>query len=57
MWYNECKSAASCCYQLAALFQDMLCNFYLAKAHKIAKDSTTTEAREKLSTVFESLEF
>jgi len=35
----------------------MFCNFYLVKNHKIAKNSTTTKAREKISTDLESLEF
>ncbi len=35
----------------------MLCNFYLVKNHKIADNSATTEAREKISTYLESLEF
>jgi hypothetical protein len=30
---------------------------YLEKNHKIAKNSTTTKAKEKLSTDLESLEF
>jgi hypothetical protein len=42
---------------LAALFPDMFCNFYAVKNHKIAKNSTTTNAREKISTDLESLEF
>jgi hypothetical protein len=28
-------------------FSAMFCNFYLMKYHKIAKNSTTTKAREK----------
>ncbi len=35
----------------------MLCNFYLVKNHKIAKNSTTTKAREKISIDLESLKF
>ncbi len=35
----------------------MFCDFYLVKIHKIAKNSTTTKAREKISTDLESLEF
>ncbi len=35
----------------------MFCNFYLAKSHKIASDSATTEAGEKISTGLESVEF
>ncbi len=37
--YGECNegvSAASLCHQVAALVQDMFCNFYLSKNHKIA---------------------
>jgi len=33
------------------------CNFYLVKNHKIAKNSTTTKARENISADLESLEF
>jgi hypothetical protein len=43
---NEGKSAASFCRQVAARFPDMFCNFYLMENHKIAKNSTTTEARK-----------
>jgi hypothetical protein len=32
---------------IAAWLPDMFHNFYLAKNHKIPKNSTTTEAREK----------
>jgi hypothetical protein len=28
----------------------MFCNFYLVKNYKIAKNSTTTKAREKINT-------
>jgi len=35
----------------------MFCNFYAVKNHKIAKNSTTTNAREKISTDLESSEF
>ncbi len=31
------------------------CNFYLVKNHKIANNSTTTKAIEKISTYLESL--
>jgi hypothetical protein len=44
---NEGKSAASFCHQVAAWFPDMFRNFYLAKNNKVAKNSTTTKAREK----------
>jgi len=50
-------SAASFCCQVAALVPDMFYNFYLVKNHKIANNSATTEAREKISTCLESLEF
>ncbi len=44
--------------QVAALFPDMFCNFYLVKNHKIAKkNSTTIKASTKISTYLESLEF
>jgi len=55
--YNEVKSAASFCRQVAAWFPDMFCNFYVVKNHKIAKVSTATKAREKISVGWESLEF
>jgi hypothetical protein len=35
----------------------MFGHFYLVKNHKIAKNSTTTKAREKISTDLESSEF
>jgi len=54
---DEGKSAASFCRQMAALFPDMCCIFYLMKNHKIAKNPTTTIAREKISMDLESLEF
>jgi hypothetical protein len=44
------KSAASFCRQVAAWFPDMFSKFYLVKNHKIANNSTTAEAREKIST-------
>jgi hypothetical protein len=53
---NEEISAAFFCHQVAALVPDMFCNFYLVKIHKIANNSVTTEALEKMSTYFESLE-
>jgi len=43
--------------QVAAWVPDMFCNFYFMKNHKIAKNSTTTKARDKISTDLESLEF
>jgi hypothetical protein len=47
--YNEGKSAASFCRQMAAWFPDLFCNFYLVKNHKIAINSTTTKAGEKIN--------
>jgi hypothetical protein len=44
---TEGKSVASFCHQVVAWFTDMFSNFYLVKNYKIAKNSTTTEAREK----------
>ena len=49
-------SATRFCHQLAALVSDMFCNFYLVKNHKIDKNSTTTKAREKISTHLKFLE-
>ncbi len=54
---NEGKSDTIFCHQVAAWVPDMFCNFYLVKSHKIADSSATTEAREKLSTDLESVEF
>jgi len=46
--YNyEGKSAASFCHRVTAWFPDMFRNFCLVKNHKIAKNLTTTKAREK----------
>ncbi len=50
-------SAASFFCKVAAWFPDMLNNSYLVKIHKIVNFSATTEAREKLSTNIETLEF
>jgi hypothetical protein len=47
MYFNEGKSAASFCRQVAAWFPDMFCNFYVVKNHKIAKNSAMTKAGEK----------
>jgi hypothetical protein len=44
---NEGISADGLYRQVAAWFKDMFCNFHLVKNHKIAKNSTTTKAREK----------
>jgi hypothetical protein len=45
--YNQDKSYARLCRQVAAWVPDMFCNFYLVKSHKIANNSATTEARGK----------
>jgi hypothetical protein len=44
-------------HQVASWIQDMLCNFCLVKIDKIADNSFTTEAREKVSADLEFLEF
>ena len=51
------QTAASFCRQVAAWLPDMFWNCYLVKNHKIAKNSTTTKAREKICADSESLEF
>jgi hypothetical protein len=43
--------------QVAAFVPATCCNFYLVKNHKIVDNSGTTEARVKISTYLESLEF
>ncbi len=57
MLANEGKSAAGACHQVAEWVPDMFCNFYLVKSHKTANNSASTEAREKISTDLESVEF
>jgi hypothetical protein len=37
---HEGESAASFCRQVAALFPDMFCSFYLVKNHEIARKKT-----------------
>ncbi len=49
-WGNQGKSAASFCHQAAPWFPYMFCNFNLVKHYKIAKNSTSAKAREKIST-------
>ncbi len=53
---NRDKSAARFCCQWV---QAMFCNFYLVKSGKfiIVTNSAISEAREKISTDLESLEF
>jgi hypothetical protein len=45
------------CHQAAAQVPDRFCNFYLVKNQRIAKNTTTSKARENISTDFQSLEF
>jgi hypothetical protein len=52
---NERKSAASFCRQVAVLVPDMFC--YIVKNHKTVNNTPTTEAREKISTLLQFLEF
>jgi hypothetical protein len=54
--YEEISAASFCCL-VAALVPDLRCNFYLVKYHKIANNSATTEAREKIYKDLEFLEF
>jgi hypothetical protein len=42
---------------VAAWFSAMFCNSYLVKNYRIAENSKTTKASEKISTDLESLEF
>jgi hypothetical protein len=41
---------------VVALFPDMFCSFNLVKNHRNANNSTTTTARENISTDLESLQ-
>jgi hypothetical protein len=54
---NEGISAASFYHKVAALVPDMFFNFYVVKNNKIANNSPTIGAREKISTYLESLQF
>ncbi len=56
-YFNEGISAASFCRQVPALVADMFRKFYLVKNPKIANNSATTEAREKIRPHLKSLEF
>jgi hypothetical protein len=42
---------------MAARVSDMFCKFYLVKNHRIANNSITNKAREKISTGLEYSEF
>ncbi len=53
---NWDKSRANICHQVVAWVPDVFCNFYLVKNCIIANNSTTTNAREPMSTNMESLE-
>ena len=55
--FNEGISAASFCCQVAAWFPYIFWNFYSVKNHKIANNSTTAKAREKISTNLELFKF
>ena len=50
IYHKEGKSAGSFCCHFATWVLDMFCNFYVVKHRKIAKNSTTTKANEKIST-------
>jgi hypothetical protein len=45
--FNQDRSAAIFCHQIAAWVSDMLCDLTLVKNHKIKNSSTTSRAREK----------
>jgi hypothetical protein len=45
-------SAASFRHQVAAWFPDMFCIFYNVKNHTIAKNSTTTKAKYKITQIW-----
>jgi hypothetical protein len=51
------KSAASFCRQVAAWFTQTCFVAFLLKNYKIANNSTTAKAREKINTDMESIEF
>jgi hypothetical protein len=48
---------ASFCCQLAAWVPKMFCNFYFCEKHNIANNTTANEARGKISSDWEALEF
>ncbi len=51
------KSAVRFCHQVAAWAPDRFGNFYIVKSYRNANNSVTTDARVKISTDLESLEF
>ncbi len=50
---NEGKSATIFCHRVAVCVPDMFCYFYFVKSYKIANNSATTEAGEKINTDLE----
>jgi hypothetical protein len=50
------KSAVRLCHQVAAWVPHTCSHFYLARNHKIADSQQPAEAREKISTDWESLD-
>ncbi len=54
---NQDRSAARFCPQVAAWRLDTFCYFFLVKSYKIVNNSATDEARAKISTYLEFLEF
>jgi hypothetical protein len=54
---NKDNSNASFWHQVAARIPDMFCKFNLLKNHKMAPNSATTYAREKISIALESVDF
>jgi hypothetical protein len=55
--HNLDKSNDIFFWKVAARVSDIFWNFYIVKNHKIDGTSTTTEAREKVRTCLEYLEF
>ena len=55
--FNENKSAAIFQNQVVAWVREMFCFFSLVKNPRNVNKLTTIEAREKMKTVLESLEF
>jgi hypothetical protein len=55
--FNEGKSPASFCHQVAAWFPEMFCNFHLVKNHRTAKTQQPLKVAKKINTDLESIEF
>jgi hypothetical protein len=51
------KSVASFCHRVAAWILDIFRNFYIVRNCRSANNSTTAEAREKISAHTESIDF